>query len=303
MTSSTIAGGAWQQFRVYLEMIKFSHTVFALPFALLAAALAVHRVGELRLLDFVGILLCMVFARTAAMSFNRWADRALDARNPRTASRAIPAGLLSPALVLGSAALAGLAFIAATGLFYLSSGNTWPLILAAPVLAILWGYSYAKRFTSLAHVWLGASLALAPVAAWLAIRGQIEPPALWLAAAVICWVSGFDILYACQDIDTDRRERLHSIPAAIGFERSLWVARGFHAAMLIMLGILGWVTPELGRFYWLAYGAVAALLALEHWLARDQNLARINLAFLQVNAAISLLLLAATVADLWWAKG
>src|SRR5262245_38709039 len=158
-----------QKARVYLEMIKFSHTVFALPFALISLAIAIRRIGGVRMLDVVGVLACMVFARSTAMGFNRWADRDLDAQNPRTATRAIPAGLLSPQRVLGFTIACGLLFVASSGFFYASSGNFWPAVFAVPLLLFLCGYSYAKRFTTLAHFWLGAALAAAPIAVWVAL--------------------------------------------------------------------------------------------------------------------------------------
>jgi 4-hydroxybenzoate polyprenyltransferase len=196
-------------------------------------------------------------------------------------------------------AVSAAGFVASTLLFYLSSGNLWPIILSLPVLGFLLGYSYAKRFTSLAHVWLGAALALAPVAAWIAIRGQIEPPPVLLALAVVFWVTGFDIIYACQDIEADRRLGLFSIPAALGMGRALAVARASHALMLVALVLLGCLTPELTVFYWVGVVAVAGLLALEHWLVRGRDLSRVNLAFLQVNGVISVGLLVMTLADLY----
>lgn len=285
--------------RVFLESIKFSHTVFALPFALLSASLASVRSGGWRTLDLVGILLCMVFARTAAMGFNRWADRRLDAANPRTAVRAIPAGLLSPAAVLAITAASGALFVLSTALFIPSSGNWLPLYLSLPVLAFLLGYSYAKRWTALAHVWLGLALATSPVAAWIAIRGDVAWPPVLLAAAVALWVAGFDVIYACQDVDVDRKLGLRSIPARLGIGNAMNVARACHAAMLAALVVFGLATPEFGLFYWIGVAGVAALLGYEHWLVRGRDLSRVNLAFLNVNGAISVGLLLATLADLY----
>lgn len=285
--------------RTYLEMIKFSHTVFALPFALISAALASERAGGWRPLDLFGVVLCMVFARTAAMGFNRWADRDVDARNPRTSIRAIPAGLLSPERVLAFVAASSVAFIASTTLFWFSSGNRWPLTLSVPILGFLLGYSYAKRFTALAHVWLGMALALAPPAAWLAIDGTIAPPALWLSLVVACWVTGFDVIYACQDIDVDRQAGLHSIPARLGHEGAMWVARAAHLLMAAALVGFGRSAPELGGVYWIAAASAVVLLFIEHWLVRGRDPGRIHLAFLYVNGAISLGLLAAVLAGLY----
>lgn len=284
---------------VFLESIKFSHTIFALPFALLSATLASVRDGGWRWLDLLGILLCMVFARTAAMGFNRWADRQFDAANPRTAIRAIPAGLLSPAAVLTYVLTSSLLFIASTGLFILSSDNWLPLCLCLPVLAFLLGYSYTKRWTALAHLWLGAALALSPIAAWIAIRGDVEWPPVILAAAIVCWVTGFDVIYACQDIETDRRLGLKSIPAWLGMDGAMNVARLCHALMLAALVALGLTTPEFTIFYWVGVAAVAGLLTYEHWLVRGRDLARVNLAFLHVNGVISVGLFVLTLADLY----
>ncbi|QDU60731.1 4-hydroxybenzoate octaprenyltransferase [Planctomycetes bacterium Pan216] len=289
----------WARLSTILEMIKFSHTIFALPFALLAAAIASHREGGWRVLDLVAILLCMVLARSAAMAFNRWADQRFDRENPRTATRAIPAGLLSSRDVLKFVVLCSLGFVAATTIFIASSGNIWPLVLSVPVLLFLLAYSYMKRFTSLAHVWLGTALALSPVAAWIAIRGTIEWPPVLLGVAIACWVTGFDIIYACQDIDVDRQQGLHSIPSKLGFQGAMNVARVVHVVMVVALVGFGVLTPELGIFFWIGLGIVAILLAVEHWLVRGRDLLKINLAFLQVNGTISTLLLLVTLADLY----
>jgi 4-hydroxybenzoate polyprenyltransferase len=295
-------GGIAMRIGVFLEMIKFSHTIFALPFALLAAALASAREGGWRPMDLVGVVSCMVFARTAAMGFNRWADRDLDAQNPRTKIRAIPAGLLTPGFVLGTVLICSVGFVLSTSLFWFSSGNPWPMILAVPVLLFLFGYSYTKRFTSLAHVWLGTALALAPVAAWIAIRGNVELPPILLGLAVIGWVTGFDIIYACQDLDVDRQLGLRSVPARLGFEGAMNVARLSHLLMMAALVGLGWVTPELNLFYWSGLMIVGGLLVYEHWLVRGRDLLKINVAFLQVNGVISVGLLLVTLADLYLPK-
>ena len=203
--------GRMKQLREYLDLVKFSHTLFALPFALLGAVLAAHdREGwHGRLQDWVGILLCMASARSAAMAFNRLADRHLDAMNPRTARRHLPAGRLGVLEVVVFTAASGVAFVASTLLFL---PNRWPLYLAGPVLLWLLGYSYSKRFTSLAHFWLGLSLSMAPAAAWIALRGSLAWPPVLLGLAVLLWVAGFDIIYACQDVEFDRSVKLHSIP-------------------------------------------------------------------------------------------
>ena len=239
--------------RLYLELVRFSHTVFALPFALAAALLAWRR-EPFRWLDLVGILACMVTARSAAMAFNRLADRDIDGKNPRTAGRHLPAGTLSVTAVTLFTAAAAAAFLAATGLFLLREPpNPWPAYLSLPVLGFLLAYSLTKRFTSLAHFWLGASLMLAPVAAWIAIRGvfsleDLTPP-LVLGVAVLFWVTGFDVLYACQDADFDRAAGLHSLPARLGVRGALQLAAGCHALTFAALAAFGLATPELGAVY------------------------------------------------------
>jgi 4-hydroxybenzoate polyprenyltransferase len=284
-----------QTIRHFLSLIRFSHTIFAMPFALLAAAMAWHLESGVRWQELLGILLCMVFARSAAMAFNRLADRKLDATNPRTAGRHIPAGILSASQVTAFAVACSAAFIASTVLFL---PNRLPLYLSIPVLVFLLGYSYAKRFTSLAHFWLGAALALSPVAAWIAIRGEIVLrwpadllPSLVLGAAVLAWVAGFDIIYSCQDFAHDRDAKLHSIPVRLGVAGALRLAAACHFATIIMLACLPLVYPPLGGVWWAGIAAVAGLLIYEHALVRADDLARVNTAFFNVNAVISLGLL------------
>ena len=281
--------------RELLGLVKFSHTLFALPFALLGAVLAAHEpdgwYGRGR--DWLGILLCMATARSAAMAFNRLADRRIDALNPRTATRHLPSGALSVASVAAFTVLNSVAFVAATLLFL---PNPWPVVLAGPVLLWLLAYSYTKRFTSLAHVWLGASLAVAPLAAWIALRGDLAWPPAFLGLAVLFWVTGFDIIYACQDVGFDQSHGLHSIPARFGVATALRMAAACHAAMIVALGALGWAYP-LGRIYFVGVLAAVALLTYEHALVRPDDLTRVNVAFFQINIAISLGLLAFGVAD------
>jgi 4-hydroxybenzoate polyprenyltransferase len=302
---------AASRLRTYLELVRFSHTIFALPFAITAALLAARRGidpelaagpgGWLR--PAAGILLCMVAARTAAMAFNRLVDRTIDAANPRTASRHLPRGDVGVAEVLGLVVASSAAFIAATLLFL---PNWLPLVLSVPVLAWLLGYSYAKRFTALAHLWLGAALGFAPVAAWIALRGQtvlVAPidvlPATLLGAAVTLWVAGFDIIYACQDAAFDAANGLRSIPARLGVPRALVLAKWLHVATLLVLAALPSVVPELGWIYWTAWAAIAGLLVWEHALVKPDDLSRVNQAFFTANAAIGMVLLAAITADLW----
>lgn len=295
--------------RTYLELVRFSHTIFALPFALMATLIAIRfqadggpAIAWPRAI--AGILLCMVAARTAAMAFNRLVDRTIDAANPRTAGRHLPRGAVGTGEVLLLVAGSSATFIASTLLFL---PNWLPLVLSAPVLAWLLGYSFAKRFTMLAHVWLGAALGLAPLAAWIAIRGSVlidHPadilPAAILGLAVMLWVAGFDIIYACQDAQFDAGHGLESIPARLGVPRALDLAKWLHAATMIVLATLPLAVPELGLIYWIGLAAIVALLAWEHSLVRPDDLSRVNDAFFTANAAIGILLLAAIALDLWW---
>jgi 4-hydroxybenzoate polyprenyltransferase len=282
--------------REYLDLVKFHHTLFALPFALLGAVLAAWSPEGWRgrAQDWVGILLCMATARSAAMAFNRLVDRDYDALNPRTATRHLPTKRLTVPAVALFTTVCATAFVASTLLFL---PNHWPLRLAVPVLAWLLGYSYTKRFTSLAHFWLGASLSLAPVAAWIALRGTIAWPPLILAFAVLCWVSGFDIIYACQDASFDRQIGLKSLPSRLGIPSALRLAALCHALMIVALLGLGLVYP-LGRVYFLGVAAAAVLLVYEHALVRPDDLTRVNLAFFHVNVVISMGLLVLALADL-----
>ena len=294
--------------RDYLSLIRFSHTVFALPFALSSAALAWRAKWAERpfaaaefALDLTGLLLCMVFARSAAMAFNRLADRRIDALNPRTATRHLPAGLLSPAAVWTFTAACSTGFVASTLLFLWSSGNAWPLFLSGPVLLFVCAYSYTKRFTSLAHFWLGASLLLAPVSAWVAVRGAegVLGAPLLMGLAVLFWVAGFDILYACQDADFDRAAGLKSVPARLGVRGSLRVALACHVVMIGLLAALAWATPALHGPVFAAGVVAAALLVLyEHSLVRPDDLSRVNEAFFHVNGIISVGLFVVVLAQL-----
>jgi 4-hydroxybenzoate polyprenyltransferase len=290
--------------RKLLELIRFSHTVFALPFALLAAALA-WTDEPFRWPDLVGVLLCMVFARSAAMAFNRVADRHIDARNPRTAARHLPAGTLTVGAVWAFTLLCCAGFVASTLLFYgepfapRDPANPWPLYLSVPTLLFVMGYSLAKRFTSLAHFWLGVALMLAPVAAWVAIRGFTEMAVpLLLGAGVAFWVAGFDILYACQDYAFDKAAGLHSVPARFGVPASLRIAAACHAVMFGLLVGLYFASPHLGGVFLAGLAAVGVLLVYEHSLVRADDLTRVNRAFFHVNGVISLGLLAVVLVQL-----
>jgi 4-hydroxybenzoate polyprenyltransferase len=274
--------------RLLLGMIRFSHTIFALPFALSSAVLAWKTKAEgFSWRDLLGIVLCMVFARSVAMAVNRLADQRFDAANPRTAGRHLPTGQLTPAAVAVFAIVCAAGFFASTLLFW---PNPWPLYLSVPVLLFVCAYSYTKRFTPFVHFWLGASLLLAPVGAWIAIRGfeQIEI-AFVLGLAVLFWVTGFDILYACQDVEFDRKAGLFSVPARIGVPLSLKAALICHLLMIAMLVLLWWIAGGLlGWVYLAGVAAVALLLLYEHWLVRPDDLSRVNQAFFQVNGVISI---------------
>jgi 4-hydroxybenzoate polyprenyltransferase len=283
-------------------MVRFSHTVFALPFALFSAVLAWHYKDEgFSWIELAGILLCMVFARSAAMAFNRLVDRDVDAQNPRTAKRHLPAGVLSVRSVVLFLVMCAAGFIASSALFLLAEPpNPWPIMLSVPVLLFLLGYSWTKRFTALAHFWLGAALLMAPVAAWIAIRGMVDLQIpLVLGLAVCAWVAGFDIIYACQDADFDRKVRLHSIPARIGVARALRIAFGCHLVMLVLLAVLYVLaSPPLHWVYLAGLGVVTVLIVYEHALVRPNDLTRVNQAFFNVNAIISVGLLVVLLVEI-----
>lgn len=284
-----------------LHLIRFSHTLFALPFAVLGAAMAwnlnVHAQSPvlLRWQDAAGILLCMVFARSAAMAFNRLADRKFDALNPRTENRHLVVGSLSVASVACFTVVCSFGFILSTLLFL---PNKWPIACCVPVLLWLLGYSFAKRFTSLAHYWLASGLALSPICAWIVLR----PPAavsfdafpvapVLLGLAVFFWVGGFDIIYSCQDYETDKRLGLHSIPTRFGIANSLRIAAASHFLMLVTLAILPVFYPAFGGLYYLGLTLLAVLLIFEHLVVRPDDLSRVNFAFFNLNATISIGLL------------
>jgi 4-hydroxybenzoate polyprenyltransferase len=269
-----------------LEMIRFEHSVFALPFALIGAMLAARSI-DWNLPDWLArllwIVLAMVGARSAAMTFNRLLDADIDAINPRTATRHIPAGLLSRKFAWSF-------LLAASGVYFVAAAALGPLCLwlAAPALAVLLFYSWTKRFTSLSHLVLGFCLGMAPAAAWIAMTGTLDVRILLLTLAVTCWTAGFDIIYACQDYDFDRTQALHSIPKRLGIAGALMLARVLHILMLVALSALqlSFALPVIG---WLAVAMVALLLLWEHRLVRAGDLSRINAAFFTANGWISLL--------------
>ena len=288
---SHIATGKSQILRklsLFAGDIKIHHTVFALPFALLATFLAADGMpaaGKLLL-----ILICMVTARTVAMSANRLLDARLDALNPRTTRRAIPSGALSTAFYGVIVALCVAAFIGATALFQVLYHNPWPLIFSVPVLAFISAYPLLKRFTRLCHYYLGAALALAPVCAWAAVKGDVELPPLLMFAAVLLWTAGFDIIYACQDYQVDVRCGLHSVPSKLGIGPALWISRLTHLISLATLILLGFSTPHLGTLYFIGVGIAGALLIVEHGLVKENDLSKLGLAFFAMNGIISLAL-------------
>ncbi|HUC28058.1 MAG TPA: UbiA-like polyprenyltransferase [Candidatus Acidoferrum sp.] len=280
----------FQSLRVTLEMIKWEHSIFALPFALCGAMLAAGGFPTAHQLTW--IIVAMVAARSAAMAFNRLADAAIDASNPRTRTRALPAGQLTPSFVTTFVVVSSAVFIVAA-----SQLNRLSLWLSPVALAVLLLYSYTKRFTRWSHLVLGFALGIAPAAAWIAVRGSLDLRILLLTAAVTFWVAGFDVLYACQDFDFDRQTGLHSIPRHLGVHRALWVARGFHLIMLALLVALLW-SFGLGKFAILGVAIVAALLAYEHSLVSSDDLSRLNAAFFTMNGVISVLFFLFVAGDL-----
>ena len=277
--------------RVTLEMIKWEHSIFALPFALCGAMLAASGLPTAHQL--LWIVIAMLAARSAAMAFNRLADSAIDAANPRTITRALPAGQLSPAFVATFVIVSCTIFILAAAQL-----NRLTLWLSPIALAVLLLYSYTKRFTRWSHLVLGFALGIAPAAAWIAVRGSLDPRILILTAAVTFWVAGFDILYACQDFDFDRHAGLHSIPRHLGIPRALWIARAFHIIMLLLLIAL---LPAfaMGKFAIAGVVAVALLLAYEHSLVSPRDLSKLNAAFFTMNGVISVVFAASVAADIF----
>ena len=280
--------------RVTLEMIKWEHSVFALPFALTGAVLAANGWPAGRVLFW--IVMCMVTARSAAMAFNRLADAKLDAENPRTAMRALPAGQLSRAFVLVFTVLASALF-----LFSASRLNRLTLELAPVSLAVVLLYSYMKRITRWSHLVLGLALGIAPTAAWIAVRGTLSPRIIVLTAIVVLWVGGFDVLYACQDFEHDRRVGLNSIPQAFGLEAAFWIARVMHLGMVALLfwfaHLFGLGPIALGGFV-----VVVALLAYEHSIISPRDLRRMNAAFFTLNGVISVVFFLAVAADVFYRR-
>ena len=274
-----------------LEMIKWEHSIFALPFALTAMLLAAGGLPGWR--TAVWIVVAMVAARSAAMAFNRWADADLDAENPRTLNRAIPAGLLTKQFVLGFTFVAVAVFLLAA-----AELNRLALELTPVALAVLLGYSYLKRVTQWSHLGLGLALGLAPTAAWIAVRGSLDARILVLTAAVTLWAGGFDVLYACQDYEHDRAAGLHSLPQASGLAAAFWAARVMHLAMLALLAWFGRLF-DFGLAGWLGVGTVGLLLGYEHSIVSPRDLRRLNSAFFTMNGVIAMVFLGFVSADVW----
>ena len=276
--------------RLTLEMIKWEHSIFALPFALCGAMLAAGGFPSAHQL--LWIIVAMIAARSAAMAFNRWADAAIDAANPRTSTRALPAGHLSPAFVATFVAVSSAVFILAA-----SQLNRLSLLLSPVALAVLLLYSYTKRVTRWSHLVLGFALGIAPSAAWIAVRGSLDPRILLLTAAVTFWVGGFDVLYACQDYDFDCEAGLHSLPRYFGIPAALWIARAFHLIMVVLLvGLL--ISFGMGKWAALGVLAVVLLLIYEHSLVRPNDLSKLNAAFFTMNGVISVLFFVFVATDL-----
>ena len=277
--------------RTTLEMIKWEHSIFALPFALTAALLAAHGWPSLRCL--LLIVLCMVSARSAAMAFNRYADAELDAANPRTATRAIPAGHLSKGFVLAFTLLAAGVFIGASALL-----NRLTLLLSPLALLVVLSYSFMKRVTRWSHLVLGLALGIAPAAAWIAVRGSLDPRILVLTAIVLLWVGGFDVLYACQDFQHDRKVGLHSVPAAFGIEGAFWIARVMHLSVAVLLFVFAHLFG-LGPVALAGFGVVVLLLAYEHAIISPTDLRRMNAAFFTLNGIISVVFFLFVAGDIF----
>ena len=275
--------------RVTLEMIKWEHSIFALPFALTGAVLAANGWPSLRALGL--IVLCMVAARSAAMAFNRLVDAKLDAANPRTAMRALPAGQLSAGFVLAFTIVASCVFLVGAALL-----NRLTLECAPFALAVVLAYSYMKRVTRWSHLVLGLALGIAPAAAWIAVRGTFAPRAALLTLIVILWVGGFDVLYACQDFEHDRKVGLFSVPATFGLDRAFWIARAMHLMMIALLFVMLHVFG-LGMIALVGMCLVVALLAYEHSIISPRNLTRMNAAFFTLNGIISVVFFVSVAAD------
>ena len=297
LRSSAFIRGFIHRCDVFARDIKISHTVFAMPWAILAAVMAWERIGGPIAGKLLLVIVCMVTARTVAMAANRLLDAELDRRNPRTARRAIPSGQLSVAFVTMVLVACALLFIATTGMFWWVYDNPWPLVLSIPALAFIAAYPLLKRFTRFCHYYLGAALALAPICAWIAIAAGIDWPPVLMAGAVLFWTAGFDIIYACQDYQSDLETGVISVPAKSGVARALWVARITHAISAAFLIALGVVAAELSTVYFVGVACAIALLIVEHSIVKPNDLSKVGVAFFTINGIISLLVGALGVVD------
>ena len=279
-----------RKLKIILEMIKFEHTVFALPFAIMSAFIASEGIPQLTKLGW--ILVAMVGARSCAMAFNRLADAEIDSKNPRTSTRAIPAGLITKGAVWTFT-------VVSAGLLVCAAWRLNPLAFAlSPVaLAVIMGYSFTKRFTALSHLWLGLALSISPVGAWIAITGRFDWTPIVLCCVVLLWTAGFDIIYACQDVNFDRKHGLHSIPARIGIRWALWISSALHVVAVVLLFVIP-LLAELGLFYYIGVGIVVLIFIYEHAIVKPNDLSRVNLAFFTLNGMISLVLMALSIADI-----
>ncbi|MBL7020666.1 MAG: UbiA family prenyltransferase [Nitrospinaceae bacterium] len=283
----------FSKLKLILSDIKIQHTVFALPFAVMSAFLAAGGMPEVEKL--VWIVVCMVGARSAAMAFNRIVDARFDAKNPRTRERALPAGKVSVTQY-------GVFLVVSSALFVFSAWMLNPLAfyLSPVALLIVFFYSLTKRFTAFAHFWLGLAISIAPVGAWVAIREEISFTSLLLGAAVVFWLIGFDILYSCMDVESDRVNRLHSIPGRFGVDRALKMALAAHALMVVFLLVLSEPAVLLGPVYFVGVALVAGLLVYEHSLVKKDDLSKVNMAFFNVNGIISIGLMLFVIVDCVW---
>lgn len=280
----------FRKIKIILEMIKFEHTIFALPFAIISAFIASDGIPPPD--KIVWILVAMIGARSCAMAFNRLADSDIDGVNPRTAARAIPAGRITKRAVwVFTVVSAALLVFAAYKL------NPLAFTLSPAALAVIVGYSYSKRWTILSHFWLGLSISIAPIGAWIAIKGTLDWPPMLLGLAVFLWIGGFDIIYACQDFEFDRKHGLFSIPARYGKQRALRLSSILHAMMVtVLIGVTA--ITNLGVFYLIGVGIVTILLIYEHSIVRPNDLSRVNLAFFTLNGIVSLVLMSLSMADM-----
>lgn len=294
LTPSAPFGGFFHKIRTILEMIKFEHTIFALPFAYMGMFLAARQQGQYlpTVAQFLWVTVAMVGARSFAMSLNRLIDRKIDARNPRTSGRALPAGLLTPDSVMVFAVVSAAVFFLAAWMLEPLALYVWPLIIGPFVV-----YSYTKRFTWLNHVVLGICLGLAPIGAWIGLTNGVSPPILLVGLGVVLWTAGFDIIYACQDVDVDRRDGLFSIPARFGVAQALTITRLMHLAAVGLFAAAGLILG-MGAVYYAGVGAVAALLAYENLIVSANDMSRLNAAFFTMNGVISLVIFLFTGADL-----